>query len=82
MFNYKDSTGTNFLENQGALDEYRAILESQYLNSARVPNSAFTLLLKRLNSISLVAIKRQDCIHSKVLQFYLQMITSFPIASF
>lgn len=44
MFNYKDPTGTNFLENQGALDEYRAILQSQYLRSASVPNSAFTLL--------------------------------------
>ncbi len=44
MFNYKDPTGTNFLENQGALDEYRAILQSQYLRSASVPDSAFTLL--------------------------------------
>lgn len=44
MFNYQDPTGTNFLENQGALDEYRAILQSQYFRSSRVPNSAFTLL--------------------------------------
>ncbi len=44
MFDYKDPTETNFLESQGALDEYRAILQSQYLNSARVPNSSFTLL--------------------------------------
>ena len=44
MFNYQDPTDTDFLENQGALDEYRAILQSQYFRSARVPNSAFTLL--------------------------------------
>lgn len=44
MFAYQDPTGTNFLETQGALSAYRNILEGRYLSSARIPNSAFTLL--------------------------------------
>lgn len=44
MFAYQDPTGTNFLETQGALNAYRNILEARYLTSARIPNSAFTLL--------------------------------------
>ena len=44
MFAYKDPTGTNFLDSQGALDEYRAIIDGFYRSSARLPNSGFTLL--------------------------------------
>jgi hypothetical protein len=44
MFLYTDPTGTNFLESQGALNEYRAIIDGFYRNSAREPNSGFTLL--------------------------------------
>jgi hypothetical protein len=44
MFNFTDPTGTNFLADRGALDEYRAILDALYQEFARVPNSAFTLL--------------------------------------
>ena len=44
MFLYQDPTETNFLESQGALDAYRNILDKLYFSSARIPNSAFTLL--------------------------------------
>jgi hypothetical protein len=44
MFAYKDPTGSNFLDSQGALGEYRAIIDNLYRNSARVLNSGFTLL--------------------------------------
>lgn len=44
MFPYTDPTGTNFLESQGALNEYRAIINDFYRNSARISNSGFTLL--------------------------------------
>lgn len=44
MFPYKDPTGTNFLDQQGALDEYRAIIDFFYRQSARLLNSGFTLL--------------------------------------
>ena len=44
MFPYSDPTGTNFLEEKGALGDYRAILDTQYQRFARLENSAFTLL--------------------------------------
>lgn len=44
MFEYTDPTGTNFLDSQGALNEYRAIIDGFYRESARVSNSGFTLL--------------------------------------
>jgi hypothetical protein len=44
MFAYTDPTGTNFLDSQDALNEYRAIIDRFYRNSALVPNSGFTLL--------------------------------------
>lgn len=44
MFAYQDPTGTNFLESQGALNEYRNIINFFYQESNRVLNSAFTLL--------------------------------------
>lgn len=44
MFAYTDPTGTNFLDSQDALDEYRAIIDGFYRMSARVPSSGFTLL--------------------------------------
>jgi hypothetical protein len=44
MFPYTDPTGTNFLESQNALNEYRAIIDRFYRDSAGVSNSGFTLL--------------------------------------
>ncbi|WP_416666012.1 hypothetical protein [Egbenema bharatensis] len=44
MFTYTDPTGTDFLESQGALEEYRVIIDRFYRNSNRVLNSGFTLL--------------------------------------
>lgn len=44
MFAYTDPTGTNFLDSQDALDEYRAIIDGFYRMSARVSSSGFTLL--------------------------------------
>lgn len=44
MLAYTDPTGTNFLDSQGALDEYRAIIDNFYRTSARISNSGFTLL--------------------------------------
>lgn len=44
MFAYVDPTGTEFLESQGALDEYRSIIDGLYRNAARFPDSGFTLL--------------------------------------
>ncbi len=44
MFAYIDPTGTDFLKQQGALDEYRAIVDGFYQNSARLPNSGFAVL--------------------------------------
>ncbi|NJK67754.1 MAG: hypothetical protein HC789_11610 [Microcoleus sp. CSU_2_2] len=44
MFPYTDPTGTNFLESQGALNEYRAIIDRFYRDSAGISNSGFTLL--------------------------------------
>ncbi len=44
MFHYTDPTGSNALKNIQALEKYQAIIEQFYLKSARVQNSAFTLL--------------------------------------
>lgn len=64
MFPYTDPTGTNFLESQGVLDEYRALINGFYRNSASVSNSGFTLLdafeklptgTSKINSISWIA---------------------------
>jgi hypothetical protein len=44
MFPYSDPTGTDFLEEQGALGNYRELLDAQYQRFARLENSAFTLL--------------------------------------
>jgi hypothetical protein len=44
MFPYQDPTSTDFLQSQGALQEYRNRLDFFYRFFARVPNSAFTLL--------------------------------------
>lgn len=44
LFPYTDPTGSNFLENENALEKYRAILAARYLASAKIPNSAFTQL--------------------------------------
>ncbi|MEP0909911.1 hypothetical protein NDI45_03125 [Leptolyngbya sp. GB1-A1] len=44
MFEYTDPTGTNLLDAQGALGEYRAIIDRFYRNSASVSKSGFTLL--------------------------------------
>jgi hypothetical protein len=44
MFPYQDPSGSNILEQSGALENYRATLHSLYVRFARVPHSAFTLL--------------------------------------
>src|SRR5947208_1875138 len=44
MFPFEDPTGTSFLQAKGALNDYRASLNSLYVQFARMPNSAFTLL--------------------------------------
>lgn len=44
MFPYSDPTQTGLLEELGALGFWNQILHAEYVNSARVPNSAFTLL--------------------------------------
>ena len=44
MFPYTDPTGTDFLNDQTALDEYRAILQGFYRRSATKIDSTFTLL--------------------------------------
>jgi hypothetical protein len=44
MFAYKDPTDSDLLESQGALDEYRAIIDFFYRQSARLSNSGFALL--------------------------------------
>jgi hypothetical protein len=44
MFAYTDPSGTDFLELQGALSEYRAIIDRFYRTSASLENSGFTLL--------------------------------------
>jgi len=44
MFAYTEPTGTNFLSDQGALNEYRAMIDGFYRRSASVSNSGFTLL--------------------------------------
>lgn len=42
MFAYSDPTGTNFLEEKGALGAYREILDALYQKFGRLENSAFT----------------------------------------
>jgi len=44
VFAYSDPTGTNFLDQQGALTPYRSIIHAFYREFARLPGSAFTLL--------------------------------------
>ncbi|MGF1516171.1 MAG: hypothetical protein ACFB5Z_21080 [Elainellaceae cyanobacterium] len=44
MFTYADPTGTDILESQRALIDYRAIIDGFYRNAAQVPNSGFALL--------------------------------------
>lgn len=44
MFAYTDPTGTSFLDSQGALAEYRALIDGFYRDSNSVSNSGFTLL--------------------------------------
>lgn len=44
MFTYQDPSGSNLLEENGALKNYRASLHSLYVQFARLPQSAFTLL--------------------------------------
>jgi hypothetical protein len=44
MFPFEDPTGTGFLQLKGALNNYRASLNSLYVQFARMPHSAFTLL--------------------------------------
>lgn len=64
MFLYTDPTGTNFLDSQAALDEYRALINGFYRKSAHVSNSGFTLLdafeklptgMSQIDSISWIA---------------------------
>ena len=43
MFDYQEPTGTGFLESQGALAVYRAIIHSFYSRFASLPGSGFTL---------------------------------------
>ena len=43
MFAYSDPTGTGFLEEKGALGDYRELVDAQYQRFARLENSAFTL---------------------------------------
>ena len=42
MFDYQEPTGTGFLESQGALAVYRAIIHSFYSRFASLPGSGFT----------------------------------------
>lgn len=44
MFDYTDPAATGGLMRAGALDEYRMLLHEFYVEFARLPNSAFTLL--------------------------------------
>lgn len=44
MFAYTDPTGTGFLQQQNALNFYRATVHQHYRDFARLPGSAFTLL--------------------------------------
>jgi hypothetical protein len=41
MFPFKDPTGTDFLQSQGALDTYRGRLTSQYDTASKVANTQF-----------------------------------------
>ncbi len=44
MFPFEDPTRTGLLEKKGALSNYRTALSSLYIQFARMPSSAFTLL--------------------------------------
>jgi hypothetical protein len=44
MFAYKDPTGLTVLENQGALNNYRGLVDGQYQRARRELNSAFASL--------------------------------------
>lgn len=44
MFEYTDPTGTEILVQEQALENYQRLVDAQYREFARLPNSAFTLL--------------------------------------